>query len=137
MPGLLNAGDPTQLAANLDLTHNTALRTLALGVPAFHDPRFGAPFIVAVLARVASPVLAEVRFVLPADAREAEAVLRRPGWDRAADALSHTAVRRVVFALGQRDAKAARAVQGILGSTVAPRFRSLGSKSTEMVLQIA
>ncbi|KIP02590.1 hypothetical protein PHLGIDRAFT_122343 [Phlebiopsis gigantea 11061_1 CR5-6] len=134
---LLNAAGPTQLAANLNLTHNNALRTLTLGVPAFHDPRFGAPCIVAVLARVASPVLAEVRFVLPADAREAEAVLRRPGWDRAADALSHTAVRRVAFALGQRDAKAARAVQGILESTVAPRFRLLGSKSIEMVVQIA
>ena len=109
-------------------------------MPAFHDPRFGASFVAAILARVASPVLTEVRFVLPAVVEHVEAVLERPAWDQVAEVLSRTAVRTVVFAFGQkleRDVKVAEAVQGILKRTTELWFQSLASKGVEVTLRTA
>ena len=139
--GLLNAEDPSQLEPLIDLTRNTALRTLTLGVPAFRDLRFGAPFVRAVLANITSPVFEELSFALHVDAGQAEALFARGGWGQVVDVISRTTVQRVIFALnrsgnGYSDAMGVKTSRSSLQETVFPQFELLTGKGVEITVRL-
>ena len=121
--GLLNVEDWTELERYIDLARNTALRVLTIGVPTFCDLRFVAPFLVAILKKVVSPVFEEVRFVLQAGAVQDRAFIGQLAWDQIVNVLARTTVKRVIFVQGQSDRDEVCVWQAGSDNSILPRFR--------------
>lgn len=142
--GLVNVEDPAELEPYLDLTHNTALRSLTLGVPTFRDMRFVAPWLTAVLQKISSPVFEEVRFAMTAYTAQREVFLAKFKWDDVVDILARLplpGIKKVVFVVrGSRHVshkctKTSVELERILRWAVYPHFEPLAKKKIEVVSQ--
>jgi hypothetical protein len=104
-----NAASDRSLESYLDLSPNTSLRTITLGVPTYRDPKFITTWLHSIISQVSSPYLAEVRFaiypILRSDAADAENMLSSFGWSGLIEVIDRkvqfTGVRKVVFTAGR------------------------------------
>lgn len=101
--------DPERpLEAYLDLTSNTCLRSITLGVPTYRDSEFITTWLRNILSQATSPVLDEIRFavypILRGDVAEAETMLASFGWSEMAKMLERpqfASVRKITFSSGR------------------------------------
>ncbi|GJF00621.1 hypothetical protein PsYK624_169150 [Phanerochaete sordida] len=134
------------LAAYLDMSHNTCLETLQLGVPTYRDAAYISLWLTTVLGQVAAP-LTEVRFavypILKGDAPDAKKMLRAFGWDAVAAALRkapYTKLKRVVFLSGRSKdylnvPGAFIALQPLLRKVLEPVFAPLAKQGVEVAFE--
>lgn len=101
-------GEYRALDSYLDMSQNTGLRSIQLGVPTYRDPQFITLWLATVLSQVASPVLEEVRFavypILRGDAGDAVRMLDAYDWPAVVDVLQKpqfAMLRKVVFVSGR------------------------------------
>ena len=102
------SGERRVVDTYLDLSRNTALRSVHLGVPTSRNAEYTSLWLAAVLAQIASPVLEEVRFTLSpipsGNSTNAEKILRAFDWRQVVRTLegpSYGGLRRVVFEYGR------------------------------------
>ncbi|KAI0705211.1 hypothetical protein BC835DRAFT_1410089 [Cytidiella melzeri] len=97
------------LESYLDLSTNTSLRTVTLGVPTYRDPGFITNWLNSILSQLSSPYLEEVRFavypILRGDAADAEGMLASFGWQELAKAIEKKSqfsrITKMVFTVGR------------------------------------
>lgn len=101
-------GEYSPLESYLDMSENTRLRVLQLGVPTYRDPQFITLWLATVLAQVAAPALEEVRFaihpILRGDADDAAHMLDTYDWAQVVDVLARpkfVALRKITFVSGR------------------------------------
>lgn len=84
-------GEYRALDSYLDMSQNTGLRSIQLGVPTYRDPQFITLWLATVLSQVASPVLEQVHFavypILRGDAGDAVRMLDAYDWPAVVDVL--------------------------------------------------
>lgn len=105
---MLTAGlEDKPLAAYLDMSHNTGLRSIQLGVPTYRDAQYISLWLNTVLGQVAAP-LEEVQFaiypILKGDAPDAKKMLHAFAWDDIVAVLQKARfakLKRVVFKSGR------------------------------------
>ena len=101
-------GEYRPLDSYLDMSENTCLRVLQLGVPTYRDPQFITVWLATVLAQVAAPALEEIRFaihpILRGDAEDAARMLDSFDWAQVVDVLARpkfVALRKISFVSGR------------------------------------
>ena len=136
------SGERRVVDTYLDLSRNTALRSVHLGVPTSRNAEYTSLWLAAVLAQIASPVLEEVRFTLSpipsGNSTNAEKILRAFDWRQVVRTLegpSYGGLRRVVFEYGRSAASRGEATslsQQMLQRVMLDYFATL-EKSTVAV----
>ncbi|EKM51429.1 uncharacterized protein PHACADRAFT_187939 [Phanerochaete carnosa HHB-10118-sp] len=134
------------LATYLDMSHNTGLRTIQLGVPTYRDASYISLWLKTILGQVASP-LEEVRFavypILKGDAPEAKNMLRAFAWKDLTSVLQKSQfakLKRVVFVSGRSKdylnvPGAFIALQPLLRKIMVPEFAPLTKQGVEIAFE--
>jgi hypothetical protein len=144
---VVTSGDEKSLQSYLDMTQNTALRSIQLGVPTYRDAGFISAWLTAVLAQVTSPAIEEVRFaiypILKGDAKNAATMLQAFAWKDIVAVLQRpqfVTLKRVMFVSGRsmdymQVPSAFVSLQSVLQEVIPEVFEPLVKNGAETMFQ--
>ena len=142
----MNVDGLRNIEPHLDLSHNTGLCSVTLGVPTYRNARFITLWLSVVIGKLNTPVLKEISFsifpIAVADAQNAEAMLTAIGWSQLVQLLVHSrfeCLRKVNFVDGHsvvynQGPSTFLKLQPLLRKVVCPAFEPLVAKGVQLVV---